>query len=86
MSMDLEQLVKGLNPSGLDPELEKKADEYGRRTWQMDMAPVLEKVLGDVLTEDLVVELQQALFEHKYTVLLNSETKLKSRQSSGRRW
>lgn len=84
--MNIEELAVDLGPSNLDPIIEKQADEYGRRSWSMDMEPVLTKVLGDLLTDELVSELQNALFIHKYEVLINSKDKKAEKQKQGKRW
>lgn len=84
--MDVSKLAVDLGPGGLDPITEKQADEYGRRSWQMDFEPVLNKVLGEKFTEELQVALQQALFEHKYTVLIESQHKKAEKQKVGKRW
>lgn len=84
--MDISTLAVDLGPGGLDPITEKQADEYGRRSWQMDFEPVLSKVLGDEFTEEMQVALQQALFEHKYTVLTESQAKKAEKQKVGKRW
>ena len=84
--MNIEELAVDLGPSNLDPIVEKQADEYGRRSWSMDMEPVLTKVLGDLLTDELVSELQNALFTHKYEVIINSKDKKAEKQKQGKRW
>lgn len=84
--MDIRELAVDLGPNGLDPLVSKQADEYGRRSWQMEWEPVLSKVLGDAWTEDLQVELQQALFEHKYTSLLSSQLAKAEKAKIGKRW
>jgi len=84
--MDIRELAVDLGPSGLDPLIAKQADEYGRRSWQMEWEPVLSVTLGDIWTEELQVELQQALFEHKYTSLLTSQTTKAEKAKVGKRW
>ena len=88
MALDLDKIVAGVNPSGLDPEIEKKAEEYAKRSWQMDFKPVLEKVFAgdDALPISTIAEIQQTLFEHKYQVLLNSETKAEEAKKQNLRW
>ena len=88
MALDLDKITAGLNPSGLDPEIEKKAEEYAKRSWQMDFKPVLEKVFtgDDALPISTIAEIQQTLFEHKYQVLLNSETKAEEAKKQNLRW
>jgi len=86
MAINLDEIAQGLNPSGIDPEIEKKADEYGRRAWTMDMQPVLSKVLGDQLTPELEAEFQNALYAHKVRVLEASQIKSETNKSLGKRW
>lgn len=83
---NIEELAVDNGPTGLDPIIEKQADDYGRRTWSMDMEPVLTKVLGDTLTDELVAQIQEALFEHKYTVLTASKEKKAEKAKLGKRW
>jgi len=84
--MKVEDLAEDTGPTGLDPIIDKQSDEYGRRTWVMDMEPVLTKVLGDALTDELIQKIQEALFEHKYTMLMNSKSKKTENKKLGRRW
>lgn len=84
--MDISDLAVDLGPNGLDPLIEKQADEYGRRAWQLDFVPVLNKVLGDEFTEELQVALQEAIFEHKYTILKDSKIKKVNNKKLGKRW
>ena len=84
--MDIRELAVDMGPSGLDPLIAKQADEYGRRSWQMEWEPVLSQALGDQWTEELQVELQQALFEHKYTSLMNSANTKAEKAKVGKRW
>ena len=89
MALDLDKIAAGVNPSGLDPEIEKKAEEYAKRSWQMDFKPVLEKVFAgenNALPISTIAEIQQTLFEHKYQVLLNSETKAEEAKKQNLRW
>ncbi len=84
--MNIEELAVDNGPTGLDPIIEKQADDYGRRAWSMDMEPVLTKVLGDKLTDELIAELQSTLFEHKYMVLTTSKEKKTEKAKLGKRW
>lgn len=86
--LDLDKIAEGVNPSGLNPEIEKKAEEYAKRDWQMSMKPVLDKVFtGDnALPIETVAEIQNAMFEHKYEVLLNSAEKAETAKKSNLRW
>jgi hypothetical protein len=52
----------------------------------MEWEPVLSVALGDQWTEELQVELQQALFEHKYTSLMNSANTKAEKAKVGKRW
>ena len=83
---NIEELAVDMGPNNLDPIIEKQADEYGRRSWSMDMEPVLKKVLGEALTDELESQLQDALFEHKYEVLVNSKEKKAEKAKKGKRW
>lgn len=86
MAIDVDKIAAGLNPSGIDPEIERKADEYGRRSWTMDFAPVLTNVMGDDLTPELEAKLQQALFSHKVKVLEASAERAETNKELGKRW
>ena len=84
-TLDVESLKKGLNPSGLDPELESKAEDYAKRSWQVDFEPVLAR-LGLTQDLDLVASLQEELFKLKYEYLLNNKNKENSAKEAGLRW
>ena len=84
--MDIRELAVDLGPSGLDPIIAKQADEYGRRSWSMEWEPVLSVALGDTWTVELQAELQQALFEHKYSSLMNSQVTKAEKAKVGKRW
>ena len=86
--LDLDKIAEGVNPSGLNPEIEKKAEEYAKRDWQMSMKPVLDKVFAgrDELSIETIAELQNALFNHKYDVLMNAEDKKETAKINNLRW
>lgn len=84
--VDLDKIAAGLNPSGIDPVLEAKANEYGKRSWQMDFKPVLVGVFGEEWLATHEVALQNALFSHKVSVLENLESKELERAATGKRW
>lgn len=90
MALDLEKIAEGVNPSGLNPEIEKKAEEYAKRDWQMSIKPMLDKVFvpgsNNALPVETVAELQNALFENKYEVLLNSDNKKEQAKKNNLRW
>ena len=88
MALDLDKIAEGVNPSGLNPEIEKKAEEYAKRDWQMSIKPMLDKVFteGDALPVETIAQLQNALFENKYEVLLNSDTKKEQAKANNLRW
>lgn len=88
MALDLDKIAEGVNPSGLNPEIEKKAEEYAKRDWQMSIKPMLDKVFteGDALPIETIAQLQNALFENKYEVLLNSDTKKEVAKANNLRW
>lgn len=88
MALDLEKIAEGVNPSGLNPEIEKKAEEYAKRDWQMSIKPMLDKVFtgNDALPVETIAELQNALFDNKYEVLLNSDTKKEVAKANNLRW
>ena len=90
MGLDLDKIAEGVNPSGLDPEIEKKAEEYAKRDWQMSVKPMLEAVFVPGTNNELPVEtladLQNALFTHKYEVLKNSDDKKAEAKKSNLRW
>ena len=85
VKLDVEALKKGLNPNGLDPDLELKAEEYAKRSWMVDFEPVLTR-LG--LTQDLqlVAQLQNELFKVKYEYLEKAQAKDLSAKEAGLRW
>lgn len=83
--LDVEALKQGLNPSGLDPELESKAEDYAKRSWQVDFEPVLTR-LGLTQDLDLVASVQDELFKLKYEYLLNNKSKEASAKEAGLRW
>lgn len=88
--LDLDKIAAGVNPSGLDPEIEKKAEEYAKREWQMSVKPMLDAVFvpgsQDELPIATIAELQNALFEHKYAVLLNADAKKAEAKKHNLRW
>ena len=84
--VDLDKIAAGLNPSGIDPVLEAKANEYGKRSWMMDFKPVLAAVFGDEWLIANEVALQNALFSHKVSVLENLESRELERAATGKRW
>lgn len=88
LGLDLDKIAEGVNPSGLNPEIEKKAEEYAKRDWQMSMKPVLDKVFtgSDELPIETIAELQHALFTHKYDVLMNAEDKKETAKVNNLRW
>ena len=88
MALDVDNIAAGLNPSGLDPEIEKKAEEYAKRAWLMDVKPMLDKVFkgNDELPTETIAELQNALFDHKYEVLLASDSKKAEAKKNNLRW
>ena len=88
MALDLDKIAEGVNPSGLNPEIEKKAEEYAKRDWQMSIKPMLVKVFteGVALPVETIAQLQNALFENKYEVLLNSDTKKEQAKANNLRW
>ena len=83
--LDTEALKAGLNPSGLDPDLEIKANEYAKRDWQITIEPLLTET-GLIQDLDLVVKLQNALFNQKYTYLENAQAKEVKAKEAGLRW
>ena len=85
VKLDVEALKKGLNPNGLDPDLETKAEEYAKRSWMVDFEPVLTR-LG--LTQDLplVAQIQNELFKVKYDYLEKAQAKDLSAKEAGLRW
>lgn len=84
--MNVSELEIDLGQHGLDPIIEKQADQYGRMSWQMEFQPVLSAWLGRDLTDEEIVELQTLIFENKYTSLLKSEEGKKQKRATGRRW
>ena len=86
--LDLDKIAEGVNPSGLNPEIEKLAKEYGKRDWQMSIKPMLDAVFtgNDELPIDTIAQLQNALFEHKYTVLLNADEKKHEAKKNNLLW
>lgn len=86
MAIDVDKIVAGLNPSGIDPEIERKADTYGRQAWKMDFEPVLSKVMGEEFTEEFQAKLQSALFAHKVAVIEASQNRALENKELGKRW
>lgn len=90
LGLDLDKIAAGVNPSGLDPEIEKKAEEYAKRDWQMSIKPMLDSVFNGVEYEALDVEMlaamQNALFTHKYDVLMTSDNKKEEAKKHNLRW
>ena len=90
MAIDTDKIAEGVNPSGLDPEIEKKAEEYAKRDWQMSIKPVLDKVFpagtNDELPMSTIAEIQNALFEHKYEVLENAANRADEAKANKLRW
>lgn len=84
--MDISTLAVDRGQHGLDAVLERQADEYGRRTWTMDMEPVLAQWLGRELTDEETASLQQLVFEHKYSMLSTSAEKKAKKAKVGKRW
>ena len=83
--LDTEALKKGLNPTGLDPDLEIKANDYAKRSWQVDFEPVLRN-LGLTQDLELVASIQNELFNVKYSYLEASQQKEMSAKEAGLRW
>ena len=88
MALDLDKIAEGVNPSGLNPEIEKKANEYAKRDWDMSVKPMLDAVFteGDALPVSTIADLQNALFEHKYEVLTKSDAKKETAKVNNLRW
>lgn len=83
--INLADMAAGLSGTGLDPDIEKKAEEYSKRDWQMTVKPMLEKVFPD-LGEDKIAEVQEAMFQHKYSVLENAQNNKVEAKKANRRW
>lgn len=90
LGLDLDKIAAGVNPSGLDPEIEKKAEEYAKRDWQMSIKPMIDAVFNGLEYEKLDVEMlaamQNALFNHKYEVLMTSDSKKEEAKKNNLRW
>jgi len=86
--IDLDKIAAGVNPSGLNPEIEKKAEEYAKRDWQMSVKPMLDVVFtgNDELPVETIADLQNALFQHKYDVLVASDEKKEAAKANKLRW
>ena len=85
VTLNVAELKKGLNPNGLDPDLELKAEEYAKRSWQLDFEPVLKRA-GLIQDLTLVAVVQDELFKLKYEYLEKSESTKQSAQEAGLRW
>ena len=83
--VDLEKLKQGINPSGLDPDLETKAEAYAKRDWQMNFKPVLERT-GLIEDIDAVRQIQEALFQLKYEYHELSKDKANIAKQQKLRW
>ena len=76
--------VQAKTQDGRDPQIEKKAMEYSKREWQMTIEPLFTKlaqtegihatVQSAFKSDAFMVVVQQAMLEHKYEVLENSDT------------
>jgi hypothetical protein len=84
--MDISSLKVDLGTDGLDPIIEKQADQFGRTAWNMEFKPVLEKFFERELTIEEEAKLQNLLFEHKYSMLLQSQEKKAEKAKVGKRW
>lgn len=85
VTLNVAELKAGLNPTGRDPDLELKAEEYAKRSWQLDFEPVLKRT-GLIQDLTLVAVIQDELFKLKYEYLEKSESTKQSAQEAGLRW
>lgn len=83
--LSVEALRQLLNPTGLDPDLEIKAEELAKRDWQMSFKPVLENI-GLLQDLELVVKIQNEIFRTKYKYLEEKEIKDAKAKENGLRW
>lgn len=84
-TLSIEALRQQLNPTGLDPDLEIKAEELAKRDWQMSFKPVLENI-GLLQDMELVVKIQNEIFRTKYKYLEEKEIKDSKAKEAGLRW
>lgn len=88
--MDIDKIKKGINPSGLDPEIEEKAIKSAKYSWQdvcvilkamhkVDDMDALEAIMAD--TDFTLNDAEDALIAHKYSIFEKSDDK----KSRGRR-
>lgn len=85
--MDVTSIVKkGQTQSGLDPELEAKAEKYAASAWNMDFKHVLKEVLGEEYTAEVAAEFQEALFQHKYSMVENADDRRVETKKAGLRY
>lgn len=84
-TLDVASLKAGLNPTGLDPDLEIKAEEYAKRSWQLEFEPVLSK-LGLLQDVNLVANIQNEIFNTKYAYLVNANDREIKAKEAGLRW
>ncbi len=88
--MDVNDIKKGINPSGMDPVVEEKAIKSAKYSWQ-DVCVVLKAMHGaedmDTLeakmakTEFTLNDAEDALIAHKYSIFEKSDEK----KAKGRR-
>ena len=83
--LSIEALRQLLNPTGLDPDLEIKAEELAKRDWQMSFKPVLENI-GLLQDIELVAKIQNEIFRTKYKYLEEKEIKDAKAKEAGLRW
>ena len=83
--LSVEALRQHLNPTGLDPDLEIKAEELAKRDWQMSFKPVLENI-GLLQDMELVAKIQNEIFRTKYKYLEEKEIKDSKAKEAGLRW
>lgn len=83
--LSVEALRQHLNPTGMDPDLEIKAEELAKRDWQMSFKPVLEAI-GMLQDIELVAKIQNEIFRTKYKYLEDKEVKDAKAKENGLRW
>jgi len=90
MAIDTDAMAAGLNPSGIDPEIEKKAKQYSKADWDMTVKPMLDKVFpagsNHELPVETIIEIQQTMLENKIEALTKSSQKKLAAEKAGLLW
>lgn len=77
--IELAKLKENTLPSGQDPEIAKKAQDYAKRDWQMSVEPLLNALAANesihktvrkaLELDSFIAIVQKTMLEQKYAVL-----------------